>query len=368
MSPLYPVLQPGLVCQYDLQLPQDISADISIEIADLSLDPAQSSPSGHHCVSSFLHILGGTTFLDLKSVTTLCGLVHYPSNLSHYKISVSSVRLLMVAGSSSMIDERRGFLVNVFVSPSRMKIPLHKIIFLLAFFGVLVLILAVLASVIIYHNRKSKVRRSLPRRRQTWHGSVPMTGESVHQNRTERIRQWGTDNLYMFDNSVTRRGLPELPAFNFASEEHSLEADVDNSGFKVYESLSHLEFNLSEKTSLPSPSPPSLPQRPTPTIEDCYSSPLYLTLTQPGDYSDTCSQAGQNVDGRAGEDGAQVVADGEDVAQVVADGDTGRKTCGRQRSSLQEVIMNRIRSISMTECGEDETTLLDVRGEDEQAL
>ena len=268
MSPLYPVLQPGLVCQYDLQLPQDISADISIEVADLSLNPAQSSPSGQHCVSSFLHILGGATFLELKSIATLCGLLHYPSDLSYYKIDESSVRLLMVAGSSARHEGRRGFQVNVYVSPSRMKIPLHKIIILLAFFGVLILILSVLASVIIYLNRKSKIRRCLPRRRQTWHGSVPTTGENVHQSRTERIRHWGTDNLYMFDNSVNRRGLPELPAFNFASVEQDHETDADNSGFKVYESLSHcdldLSFSVSDKASLPPLSPPSLPERPTP--------------------------------------------------------------------------------------------------------
>jgi len=362
MSPLYPVLQPGLVCQYDLQLPQDISADISIEIADLSLAPAQSSQLGHHCVNSFVHILSGFSFSELKSVATLCGEVFYPGKSSFFKLDNSAVRLQLVGGSDDSALGRRGFIVNVYVSPSRMKIPLYPLVILLSFFGFLIFIAVLLASVILYLNRKSKSKLSHPRRRQTWHGSVPRDGESLHQTRTERIRQlnrltstsWGSDNLYMFDNRVSRR-LPELPAFNFASDDRNRQKELEDPGFKVYETISLKskscsqenvddETNTEKKSSTSSSHcPPPLPSRTNPTVEDSYSSPLYLTLH--GVYSDTDTLS------QAGDIGDTTASRGKDQ---VTECSTGRN--GRHGLS---VLMDRIRSISATECSEDEAILLD---------
>eukprot|EP00092_Neocalanus_flemingeri_P039697 GFUD01043229.1.p1 GENE.GFUD01043229.1~~GFUD01043229.1.p1 ORF type:complete len:504 (-),score=81.26 GFUD01043229.1:104-1615(-) len=308
-SPLYPVLQPGLVCQFDLLLPQDISADISIEIADLSLDQAKSSHSGEHCVNSFVHILSGSTFLELRSIATLCGDVVYPGMSSFFKVTNSVVRLLLVGGSNSRALGKRGFLVNVYVSPSRIKIPLYKLVILLSFFGFLVLILVILALVILYLSRKSKTRQSRPRRRQTWHGSVPRAGEIRHQNRTERIRRlgntsWGSDNLYMFDNRFSRR-LPTLPAFNSSGNDQKQQTVAEDPGFKLYETLSLTSRSSSHTiprdetpkkkcATSSSQCPPPVPSRPSPTIEDPCNSPVYLTL--PAVYSDTWSQAGSSGD------------------------------------------------------------------------
>ena len=209
MSPLYPVLQPGLVCQYDLQLPQGTGADISIEIADLSLAPAEASHSGEHCVNSFLHILSGESFSGLESVATLCGEVYYPVGSSFFNMSSSSVRLMLVAGSDDMAWGRRGFLVNVHVSSSRTKIPLDKLYILLSLLGFLVIIGVILACILLYLNRKSKSRVGHPRRRQTWHGSVVRPGESLQQTRIRQFGRswsrssWGSDNLYTFDNRVS---------------------------------------------------------------------------------------------------------------------------------------------------------------------
>ena len=362
MSPLYPVLQPGLVCQYDLQLPQDISADISIEIADLSLAPAQSSQLGYHCVNSFVHILSGFSFSELKSVATLCGEVFYPGKSSFFKLNNNVVRLLLVGGSDNRALGRRGFLVNVYVSPSIMKIPFYPLAILLSFIGFLVLIAVLLASVILYLNRKSKSRLSHPRRRQTWHGSVPRDGESLHQTRTERIRDlnrltstsWGSDNLYTFDNRVSRR-LPELPAFNFASDYRNQHGELEDLGFKVYETLSLKSKscsheNVDDETNTANKSatssihcPPPLPSRPTPTVEDPYSSPLYLTL--PGIYSDTLSQGGDIGDTSAAR-----------VMDEVTECSVGTQIIARNGLS---VFMDRIRSMSVAECSEDEAILLD---------
>jgi len=377
VSPLYPVLQPGLVCQYDLQLPQGVSADISIEIADLSLAPAEVSQSGKHCVNSFLHILSGETFISLESVASLCGEVYFPEGSSFFRLKNSVVRLLLVSGSEDMAFGRRGFLVNVQISSSSAQIPLTKLVMLLSFFGLLIIIVLVLASVILYLNRKSKARISHPRRRQTWHGSVARPGESLHQTRTERIRQlgnwsrssWGSDNLYMFDNRVSRR-LPQLPAFNFASDNQNHQGEGEDPGFKVYETIS-LKSKSSESildealantekkfsTNSSNQCPPPLPSRPIQVTEDPYSSPLYLSL--PGCYTDAWSHNMENGDTMSAhnDEGTDALA----TNQVVGCAEDQRTPDGRLKVTRNGLsgLMDRIRSISLTECGEDEANLLE---------
>ena len=101
MSPLYPVLQPGLMCQYDFFLAKCITADISIELADLRLDPAQSSPSGQqNYTNSFVQILSGDSVSDLKSVGIICGDVFDSRESSIFKLKHTIVRILLVAGYS----------------------------------------------------------------------------------------------------------------------------------------------------------------------------------------------------------------------------------------------------------------------------
>eukprot|EP00092_Neocalanus_flemingeri_P016379 GFUD01017728.1.p1 GENE.GFUD01017728.1~~GFUD01017728.1.p1 ORF type:complete len:539 (-),score=110.27 GFUD01017728.1:24-1640(-) len=379
MSPLYPVLQPGLICQYDLNLPRDVRADIFIKVADLSLDPAKSSGSEEHCVNSFVHILSGATFSDLTSIATICGEVFYPGESSFYKVRNSVVRLMLVGGSDTRALGRRGFLLNVNVSPSRI-FPLYKIVILISFFGLLILVGVVLASVIIYFNRKSKTRVSHPRRRQTWHGSVPRVGESYHQSRTDRIRQlgsrtsssWGNDNIYTIDNGVSRR-LPELPAFNFATDDQNQQGDIEDQGFKVYETLSLESENPSpesvfdERNSDKKPSssstncPPPLPLRPFPTPEVPSSSPLYLTLQEI--YSDTRNQIGEREETSVVIE-ATPAKDQMTEFQADVSCSEGKQKVARHGLS---VLMNRIRSMSVAEFSEDEENLLDGSNEDDES-
>jgi len=377
MSPLYPVLQPGQVCQYDLQLAQGVSADITLEITDLSLAPAKPSHSGVHCVASFLHILSGQSFFELESLATLCGEVYYPGGTSYYRVTDSVVRLMLVSGADDGALGRRGFLLNIHVSSSRVKIPLQRLLIFLSFFGFLIIVCVLMSSVLIYLNRKSKARVAQPRRRQTWHGSLARPGESLHQVRTERIRQlgsswsrnsWGSNNLYTFDNRVSRR-LPQLPAFNFTSEDIIHRMEDEDPGFKVYETISlqsrspdrvldEAIANTEKKflvNSLQCP-PPPLPTRPSLLAENPYSSPLYLTL--PGCYSEVVDSRDTMTrpDITVGEDTSAEEPSAESCSHP-------EETCHpASRSKAAEngfsVLIERIRSISMTKCIEDETNLI----------
>jgi len=304
---------------------------------------------------------------------------------SFFKLRSSVVRLLLVSGSADMALGRRGFLVNVHISSSIVQIPMKKLVMLLCFFGLLILILLVLASIILYLKRKSKARISHPRRRQTWHGSVARPGESLHQNRTERIRQlgnwsrssWGSDNLYMFDNRVSRR-LPQLPAFNFASDNQDHQGEGEDPGFKVYETISlkskssesileEALANTDKKFSTNSSTiqcPPPLPSRPIQVTEDPYSSPVYLTL--PGCYTNAWSNAIENEDTTSTHDDEGSGSLALPTNEAVLCTEDHRTSVGRSivsRNGLS-VPMNRIRSMSLTECSEDEANLLEIASED----
>jgi len=381
MSPLYPVLQPGQVCQYDLQLAQGVSADITLEITDLSLAPAKPSHSGVYCVASFLHILSGQSFSELESLATLCGEVYYPARTSYYRVTDSVVRLMLVSGADDgALGRRRGFLLNIHVSPAIVKIPLQRLLIFLSFFGFLILVCVLMSSVLIYLNSKSKARVVQPRRRQTWHGSLARPGESLHQVRTERIRQlgsswsrnsWGSDNLYMFDNRVSRR-LPQLPAFNFTSDDINHRAEDEDPGFKVYETISlqsrspdrvldEAIANTEKKFSVNSlQCPPPLPTRPSLLAEKPYSSPLYLSL--PGCYTEVVDSGDTST--------ITAITDREDISVEETAVDTVESSsypeetshpAGRSITAKHgfSVLMERIRSISLTECSEDETNLID---------
>lgn len=353
LSPLYPVLQPGLVCQYDLELGQGVAADISLQIADLSLAPAEASQAGAHphCFNSFLHVLSGASFTELDSLAVLCG--EMPRYLT---VTDSVVRLMLVSGNQDMVQGRRGFLLNILVSSSKDNIPRHKLWILLSFFGFIISLIILLCSVLIcLTKKKSQERLRQPRRRQTWHGSVARPGQSIHQERTERMMQlglWGSNNLYMFDNRMGRR-LPQIPAFSFSSDRHQTQQEKDeDSGFQVYETISLQSGNAdrtideaianTEKKFSRSPilqPPPPLPSRLTMLPESPYSSPLYLSL--PGCYAEPVLHAPVSECPPA------------DAASDVC---VGRGKHARHGFSD---LVGRIRSISMTEYTEDEANLIE---------
>jgi len=350
LSPLYPVLQPGLVCQYDLELGHDTAADIAIEITDLSLAQPEHSQSGNkYCLHSFLHLLSGKSFKELKSFARLCGEVYFPRGQSYFRVTDPVVRLMLVTGVESRALGRRGFLVNIYVSPSSTNATMQRLWILLSFVGLLIIIGVIMSAVFIHLNRRSKARIRKPKRRQTWHGTVARRGPggSWDQERVDRISHFGNNNnLYMFDNRINRR-LPQLPPFHFGTDQDENNQDEEDPGYKLYETISLQSLNYNsvldeaianteKKFSMSDiqhqdqdPSPLASP--PT-SLEECpYSSPLYLTL--PGERPD------------------------HDTVETVTEEDNpvARHISSKHRFSG---LVERIRSISMTECSEDETNLI----------
>jgi len=359
LSPLYPVLQPGLVCQYDLELGQGVAADISLQISDLSLAPAEASSAGAHphCFNSFLHVLGGASFTELDSVAVLCG--ELPRHLAVTDSVV--VRLILVSGNQDMVQGRRGFLLNIFVSSSKDKFSRQKLwILLFSFFGFIISLIILMCSVLIcLTKKKSQERMRQPRRRQTWHGNAARPGQSIHQERTERMRQlglWGSNNLYMYDNRVGRR-LPQIPAFSFSSDRHQAQQEKDeDSGFQVYETISlqsgnadrtidEAIANTEKKFSsliLQQQHPPPLPSRHTLLPESPYSSPLYLTL--PGCYAEPVLHPPVSEC---------------PPADAASDSDICAGRGGKHAKQGFSELVGRIRSISMTDYTEDEANLIE---------
>jgi len=234
-SPLYPVFQPGLMCQYDFHLAQGVIADISLEFTDLSLNLARSSPSGQQqrCSDSFVQILSGDSFSDMRSVATLCGDLVDSREMDAFEIRNNIVRIVLVAGSGTHLSSRRGFIANITVPPASFKLNGFKLVILITFFAILILIGVVLASFISYHYLKPRLG---PTNRQAVQ-ELGHSRNSPHISRTE---------ILTFDDWV--RTLPGLPNFDFASDDEA--SDVEDPGFKVYETLSDIQRSCQGSISI----------------------------------------------------------------------------------------------------------------------
>ena len=177
---------------------------------------------------------------------------------------------------------------------------------------------------------------------------------------------WGSDNLYTFDNRVSRR-LPQLPAFNFTSDDINHRREDEDPGFKVYETISlqsrspdrvldEAIANTEKKFSVNSLQCPPLPTHPNLLVDNPYSSPLYLTL--PGCYSEVVDSRNSitRPDITVGEDTSAEEPSAEACSHPE---ETCHPAC---RSKAAEngfsVLIEKIRSISVTKCIEDERNLI----------
>jgi len=325
-SPLYPVLQPDMICQYDLKLDEEVSADITIDIDDLSLPPPQySSSHSGHCITSYLHILSGSSFSQMNSLATLCG---EGSNIFNLRLQ-NVLRFQLVTGSWLHARKRRGFRLTVQVSSPLYKIDMVRVgVYIAYFVGLILVIGALVAGIVIFQKCKTQERKRRPRRGVTWHGSAPQPGHSLHMDRTEYIsRQLGTveesieaearENVYSslgdgvlvnthYNATSGNFGLRSLPATplpvsnsNYTSSETEGLPGLGGMGedHKIYETMnstfsstdSHSSQSFPDRPSnSSSPSQlPSLPRRPswtlqTPiTVYDQSGSPMYLCLPGP---------------------------------------------------------------------------------------
>ena len=99
--------------------------------------------------------------------------------------------------------------------------------------------------------------------------------------------------------------------------------------------------------------------------EDPYSSPLYLTL--PGCCNDSWSQDVESGEISTPPAVGEAAAIEDPSEECSCPAEPGQNHGGRQNMPRHglSVLMHRIRSISVTECSEDETNLIDGSAEDD---
>jgi len=365
-SPLYPILQPGLVCQYDLHLLSNQNSEISIEINDLSLPVGKPTSDGHQCVSSFLHVLSGDA-KSLKSVVTLCGDVRYPFKSSTVNLGFTSfVKILLVTGSARKMHGRRGLLTTVKASPYIKSSSNFYLILLGSILGFF-LLLGVVFVILLWFAR----RRYRKRRKAIMNGSSEfMTiyrnlkpGESLHRNRTDALRRelgmspvnWeenteaGLRRKFGWSPLRQKRSLPSLPNLSVEEtkvhQEQNYKDDCNVLGFKIYESIESITAGGDVKPTVCGQKDHCIPGYSNIT-EDTLSSPLYLELNREENsaFEDSCGFIKRSpVTSR------YCIAGNEEKSHSVE----------VPRASIHlSNIMRRIRSISMTEPTEDEADLL----------
>jgi len=285
-SPVYPRLQPGLVCEYDLESWFGV-ADMEINIKDVSLGEVSDN---NHCGSSFLHILAGSSLENLYSVKTLCGQhngCHGPINLKKIKY----LKLRLVTGNPGYEENLRGYSLEVKVTRVMRKSSASVVgIIIAAVFGVFFLCCLVNCVSNKLSDRKKKRRRTRPGLRRY----VAQQGVSYHQQRTAVLAansgqvDNNGDNIYMIDTSVPRR-LPPCPPPVFSvssdqvneapeSDEHATEAiedDLNDVAFKLYETYESVSLNIPDREILERES-----RSESQNSNECQLSPTYLTLEE----------------------------------------------------------------------------------------
>jgi len=335
-SPLYPVLQPGMICQYDLELGEEVAADISIDFDDFSLAPpllTHSHVDTGHCVSSYLHVLAGNTFSQMDSLAMLCG-ENVPDKLHLRRQNV--VRLQLVTGADVYARNHRGFSMKVQVSSAFDNTGLTGIAIIIAFvLGLFIVFGVLVAGIVVFQKWKAQKRKRRPRRGITWHGSAPRPGHSLHMERTEYItRQLGrveegvepevTENvygsleagvpMYHYRNMAgitTARSLPVTPNPDSQIQESITPEPNDNKEVdKIYETFHSSASSIGSAIDLRSNSDPashfyltmpSLPNRPSWTLQppatdtEQGASPLYLCLPAPREENSPTPGCDSNV-------------------------------------------------------------------------
>jgi len=315
-----------MICQFDLELDEEVSADILIDIEDLSLAPAQFTPSHTgtgHCITSYLHILSGTFLSQLDSIAMLCG----ETRTEKFQLRrQNSVRIQLVTGSEMYAKNRRGFSLTVHVSPPLPNMSMAGVGIIIAFvLGIFLVFGALVAGLVIFQKCKAQKRKRRPRRGVTWHGSAPRPGLSLHMERTEHItRQLArveegiepdiVENVYgvqqesvpvynyrsAYEGNMGPRNLPTLPYSSSESEDSGSTEPISGGEVnKIYESfnssVSNSTNNHNAELSSDQASPlylsqllPSVPRRPSWTLQspaagsEQVGSPLYLCFPGSG--------------------------------------------------------------------------------------
>jgi len=228
-SPLYPVLQPNMVCKYDFYL-TDKQGSGKVEVSEVDLSKSVSTELESQCLQSFLQVLSGPTGRDLALKDVLCG---HHNNITVHTLGQYIRLVLVTVGSTKGLS---GFKLKVQATPSSGRLVSKIMIFLMSFF----LVFCGLGGILLCFGQyfKGKVHRKRRRRMAhfMWQGEQPVPGQSLHMNRTMRLRRLleSRENNYVMDNRVPgsrnesgnqSRPLPSPPSPNSLS---SLESTEDH--------------------------------------------------------------------------------------------------------------------------------------------
>ena len=315
-----------MICQYDLELDKEVAADISIVIDDLNLAPPQlthSHKDSGHCITSYLHILSGINMEQMDSIAMLCG------DARQNKITLQKqnmVKLQLVSGNKVHARDYRGFRLTIIVSPSVDSTAIRIIVITSGSVLGVALVVGILVTISILHRkRKAQRRKQQPRRGVTWHSSAPLSGHSLHMDRTQHITRqldrveegedtrenlYGEldygDAIYRYRSIRALRSLPEAPR----PESITSEPNPEEESNKIYETFENstsssdtdttdrAKSNEKQALGLPQPCVPSRPSwtlQPPPGETQPEISPMYLCFTQRDETEQTYGQISREV-------------------------------------------------------------------------
>ena len=270
-SPMYPVLLPGLVCTYEVEVVQPhLQADLGLEVTDLSvgsegMESCQGAPSS-------IHVLTGSQAERLQLSSVLCGASAEQREFKYENKKI--IQLLFFSGGGREREERRGFQLKVSVSREKKLTNSLTIGLIVSFLSAFVLLCGLLCCVAAVVSKKKSGAGRLAGR--------PRRGQK-------------TANPYVMDNSMARRQA-SLPGFTFYCDSSGqLNREVRNQelGFKLYETISlQSRLNTYEnvgskrldyRSRRSSPGLPAPPERPASVPESSELSHIYLSVSGEND-------------------------------------------------------------------------------------
>jgi len=261
-SPLYPVLQPDFICEYELTSRSDLALDWTVSLTDLSLPaPHFSQSESGHCLQSFVQIEAGNSRDSMTSLSSLCGQTSSLQTIS--STSTTRLRLLFVSGPEEEVGGFRGF--NLSISCSLASSGPGAGVLAGSLLSLL-LVLALLGGVLWLRLKGSKRRRRRRVRRGHWNGPVPRAGQSHHSHRTRSLSRANSTELRGLEGEEERReGQPNI----YQSEEESQQPQYRQ--YRAQYSAQYRQY--STEYSVPDrrrrrslPRPPVRPENPTPTV------------------------------------------------------------------------------------------------------
>ena len=291
-SPIYPRLQPGTDCEWELEGWLNRKMYFNINITDLDLNSHRSKGSQHAAV---LLIYAGDNLNALEEVVTISG---NSNSRASYKIENKRIVKIFfksfVVGDIMALDTLRGFNLSISIEDHTNRDQYKTVGIVLAFpVGCFVFccFYGCVRNKCAEARRRRNTRRPRPRMTVT-PSYVLEPGVGLHEQRTARLEEAllannvnnAGDNIYMIDNSVAMRApYPPLPSLPKAPVICDVSHDENE---KLYETISLHSLSkenaqasgLKGSLSTPVLEVATRGQLASPKCRDEVMSPIYLSL------------------------------------------------------------------------------------------